>query len=147
MFKRILVATDGSVLAEKAVSRAIDLAAEQKAELTVLTVVRRQAKSYMDGSTGFEAEESDRIEHQRAEQARTMLEAVGKRAEACGVRISTATVKSNRVGDSIVDAANKHGSDLIVMASHGRTGLSRAILGSETAHVLAHSDVPVLVLR
>jgi nucleotide-binding universal stress UspA family protein len=147
MFKRILVATDGSALAEKAVSKAIDLATEHKAELRAFTVVRRQAKSYMDGSIAFEAEESNRIGCRRAEQAKTMLEAVEKRAEACGVRVSTASVKSNRVADSIIGAAKKHGSDLIVMASHGRKGLTRAFLGSETAHVLANSDVPVLVLR
>jgi nucleotide-binding universal stress UspA family protein len=147
MFKRILVATDGSELADKAVSKAIDLAAEQKAELTAFTVVRIQPKSYMEGATLVEAEEIDRITGDRAEHTKKMLEAVEARARACGVRITTATVKSNRVADSIVEAARKYGSDLIVMASHGRIGLTRAVLGSETAHVLAHSDVPVLVLR
>jgi nucleotide-binding universal stress UspA family protein len=147
MFKRILVATDGSELADKAVLKAIDLAADQKAELTAFTVVRIQPKSYMDGATVVEAEEIDRIAGDRAEQARKMLEAVEIRARASGVRISTAMVKSNRVADSIVEAAQKNGSDLIVMASHGRIGLTRAVLGSETAHVLANSDVPVLVLR
>lgn len=147
MFKRILVATDGSQLAEKAVSKAIDLATEHKAELTAFTVVRRHVKNHMDGALGFEAEEMDRIEGQRAEQARTMLDAVEKRAEACGVRASSAIVRSSRVAESIVAAAGKYGSDLIVMATHGRTGLTSAFLGSQTAQVLAHSDVPVLVLR
>jgi len=147
MFKRILVATDGSQLADKAVSKAIDLATEHEAELTAFTVVRRQAKSHMDGTLNCEAEEIDRIEGRRAEQARTMLDAVEKRAEACGVRVSSAIVRSSRVAESIVAAAGKYGSDLIVMATHGRTGLTSAFLGSETAQVLAHSDVPVLVLR
>lgn len=147
MFKRILVATDGSELADKAVAKAIDLAAEQEAELTAFTVVRIQPKSYMDGSTVVESEEIDRMAGDRAEHARKMLAAIEIRATACGVRINTAMVKSNRVADSIVEAARKNGSDLIVMASHGRIGLTRAVLGSETAHVLANSDVPVLVLR
>ena len=147
MFKRILVATDGSQLAEKAVAKAIDLATEHKAELTAFTVVPRQAKSHMDGALKFESEEIDRIEGRRAEQARTMLEAIEKRAEACGVRVSSAIVRSSRIAHSIVDAAGKHGSDLIVMATHGRTGLTSAFLGSQTAEVLAQSDVPVLVLR
>ncbi|VTU21929.1 universal stress protein [Variovorax sp. RA8] len=147
MFKRILVATDGSPLAEKAVSKAIDLATEHKAELTAFTVVRRQVKSHMDGALGFESEEMDRIEGRRAEQARTMLDEVEKRAQACGVRVNSAIVRSSRVAESIVDAAGKYGSDLIVMATHGRTGLTSAFLGSQTAQVLAHSDVPVLVLR
>jgi nucleotide-binding universal stress UspA family protein len=147
MFQRILVATDGSQLAEKAVTKAIDLATEYKAELTAFTVVRRQAKSYMDGAFGFGAGEMERIEGRRAEQAKTMLKAVEKRAEACGVRVSSAIVRSSRVAESIVAAASKYSSDLIVMASHGRTGLTSAILGSKTEQVLAHSDVPVLVLR
>lgn len=147
MFKRILVATDGSQLADKAVTKAIDLATEHQAELTAFTVVRRQAKNHMDGALNCEAEEIDRIEGRRAEQARTMLDAVEKRAEACGVRVSSAIVRSSRVAESIVAAAGKYSSDLIVMATHGRTGLTSAFLGSETAQVLAHSDVPVLVLR
>jgi|UPI0004898834 nucleotide-binding universal stress UspA family protein len=147
MFKRILVATDGSELADKAVARAIELAAEQKAELTAFTVVRIQPKSYMEGSTVVEAAEIDRIASDRTVQARSMLEAIETRAKSAGVRISTAMVKSNRVADSIVEAAQTGGCDLIVMATHGRTGLTRAVLGSETAHVLANSDAPVLVLR
>jgi nucleotide-binding universal stress UspA family protein len=147
MFKRILVATDGSQLAGKAVAKAIDLATEHKAELTAFTVVLRQAKSHMDGAPRFQSEELDRIESRRAEQAKTMLDAIEKRAEARGVRFSSAIVRSSRVAPSIVEAAGKYGSDLIVMATHGRTGLTSAFLGSETAQVLAHSDVPVLVLR
>ncbi|VTU36180.1 Universal stress proteinc/MT2061 [Variovorax sp. PBS-H4] len=147
MFKRILVATDGSPLAEKAVAKAIDLATDNAAELTAFTVVRRHAKSHMDGALGFEAEELDRIESRRAEQAMTMLKDVEKRAEACGVRASSALVRSSRVAESIVAAAGKYGSDLIVMATHGRTGLASAFLGSETAQVLANSQIPVLVLR
>jgi nucleotide-binding universal stress UspA family protein len=101
----------------------------------------------MDGALGFEAAELDRIEARRADEARTMLDAVEKRAEARGVRVNSAVVRSGRVAESIIAAAAKYGSDLIVMATHGRTGLTSAVLGSETAHVLAHSDVPVLVLR
>ena len=147
MFKHILVATDGSELADKAVSKAIDLATEHQAELTAFTVVQRQARSYMEGSLNSQAEELDRIENERAEHARTMLEGVEARARACGVRVNSEMVRSSRVADSIVAAAGKHGSDLIVMATHGRTGLASAFLGSQTAHVLAHSEVPVLVLR
>jgi nucleotide-binding universal stress UspA family protein len=147
MFKRILVATDGSQLADKAVATAIDLATEHSAELTAFTVVLRQPKSHMDGALRFQSEELDRIESRRAEQAKTMLDAVEKRAQARGVRVGSAIVRSSRVAHSIVEAAGKYGSDLIVMATHGRTGLTSAFLGSETSQVLAHSDVPVLVLR
>lgn len=147
MFKRILVATDGTELAEKAVSKAIDLASEHKAELTAFTVVRRQVKNHMDGALGIEAREIDRIEGLRAEQAMAMLDAVEKRAEARGVQVSSELVRSGNVAESIVAAAGKYGSDLIVMATHGRTGLTSAFLGSQTTQVLAHSEVPVLVVR
>jgi nucleotide-binding universal stress UspA family protein len=63
------------------------------------------------------------------------------------VRVKTATANSDLVAESIIAAAKKHKSDLIVMASHGRKGIKRLLLGSETQHVLAHSALPVLVLR
>ena len=54
---------------------------------------------------------------------------------------------SDKVAESIISAARKHKCDLVVMASHGRKGLQRVLLGSETQHVLTHSSIPVLVLR
>ena len=63
------------------------------------------------------------------------------------MRIKTATANSDLVAESIIAAAKKYKSDLIVMASHGRKGIKRLLLGSETQHVLAHSTLPVLVLR
>jgi len=64
-----------------------------------------------------------------------------------GVKARGATVKSDRVAESVIAAARKHKAGLIVMASHGRKGIQRLLLGSETQHVLTHSSVPVLVLR
>ena len=68
-------------------------------------------------------------------------------AQARGVRARAVVVKSDLVAESIVSAATKHKADLIVMASHGRKGLKRVLMGSETLNVLTHSEVPVLVLR
>jgi nucleotide-binding universal stress UspA family protein len=147
MFHRILVATDGSELADKAVSSAIDLAAENAAELVALTVVPRYARSYYDGVMVFNDEEIARIEGQSAKVAQGRLDEVGKRAEARGVRVKTSTVVSDLVAEAIIAASKKHESDLIIMASHGRKGLARLLLGSETQHVLTHSKLPVLVLR
>jgi nucleotide-binding universal stress UspA family protein len=59
----------------------------------------------------------------------------------------TVTVSSDLVAEAIVSASKKHKCDLIIMASHGRKGIKRLLLGSETQHVLTHSTVPVLVLR
>lgn len=147
MFKRILVATDGSALSQKAVAAAIALAADHDADLVALNVVPRYPQSYFEGSVRFSAEEIGRVEKQWADNAQAMLEKVSALARKSGVRARTITVNSDLVGESILTAARKHKNDLIVMASHGRKGIKRILLGSETQHVLAHSTLPVLVLR
>ena len=147
MFKRILVATDGSPLSKKAVTSAIAMAAQHGAELVAVTVVPRYPTNYFDGAAVFTPEDIGRIEKQWSDAASTSLEAVARDAEASGVRVRTATVSADLVADAIIAAAQKHECDLIVMASHGRQGLKRLLLGSETQHVLTHSELPVLVLR
>ncbi|SFQ59603.1 Nucleotide-binding universal stress protein, UspA family [Variovorax sp. OK605] len=146
MFKRILVATDGSALSQRAVDRAISMAASNQAELVALTVVPRYPQSYLEGAMSFSAEDIGRAEKQWADRAQMMLDGVRDRAQASGVRVQTTHVSSDLVAESIIAAAKKHHSDLIVMASHGRKGLQRLLLGSETQHVLTHSALPVLVL-
>ena len=147
MFKRILVATDGSTLSKKAVTSAIALAATHDADLVAINVIPRYPKGYFEGAVAFSPEDIGRVEKQWADKAQAMLDTVKSRAEQSGVRIKTATVNSDLVAESIVAAAKKHKCDLIVMASHGRKGIKRLLLGSETQHVLTHSTVPVLVLR
>lgn len=147
MFKRILVATDGSALSKKAVKSAVELAAQNNADLVAVTVVPRYPKNYFDGAMVFSHDEVARIERQWAEAAQGRLDEATALAEAAGVRSKTATVNSDLVGEAVIAAAKKHKSDLIVMASHGRKGIKRLLLGSETQHVLTHSTLPVLVLR
>ncbi len=147
MFKRILVATDGSPLSQKAVTSAIAMAALNGAELVALTVVPRYPTNYFEGAAVFTPEDIGRIEKQWTEAAQATLDAIAKQAEASGVRTKTATVSADLVAEAIIGAAKKHQSDLIVMASHGRQGIKRLLLGSETQHVLTHSELPVLVLR
>ncbi len=147
MFKHILVATDGSTLSKKAVKAAVALAAGNGAELVALTVVPRYPQSYLEGAMTFSADDIGRVEKQWADKAQAMLDTVRERAQASGVQVKTARISSDLVAESIIAAAKKHGCDLIVMASHGRKGLKRLLLGSETQHVLTHSALPVLVLR
>jgi nucleotide-binding universal stress UspA family protein len=147
MFKRILVATDGSTLSKKAVRAAITLAAQHEAQLVALTVVPRYPTSYLDGAMSFSAEEIATTERRWADAAQAVLDDIVTAARAKGVNIKTATMSSDQVAESVIRAARKHRSDLIVMASHGRKGLKRLLLGSETQHVLTHSSLPVLVLR
>lgn len=147
MYKRILVATDGSTLSKKAVASAIELAATCTAELVALKVVPRYPQTYFEGSIPLSAEEISRVETQWAEAAQVQLGSVEKAAKAKGVAVKTVTAKSDVVSDAIIAAAKKHKADLIVMASHGRKGIKRLLLGSETQQVLTHSHLPVLVLR
>jgi nucleotide-binding universal stress UspA family protein len=147
MYARILVATDGSTLSKKAVSSAISLAALCGAELVAVKVIPRYPQSYFEGSVPLSAEDVERVEKQWAEDGQAVVDAVKKSAAAKGVTVKAVTVKSDVVSDALISAAKKHKVDLIVMASHGRKGIKRLLLGSETQQVLTHSTVPVLVLR
>ena len=147
MFQRILVATDGSPLSQKAVASAIYLASQNGAELLAITVVPRYPTSYLDGATVYAPQDAALIEAQWAKTAQATLDTIAADAAAAGVKVKTLTVGSDLVAESIIATAREHGSELIVMASHGRKGLQRLLLGSETQHVLTHSELPVLVLR
>lgn len=147
MFERILVATDGSELSNRAAQSAITLAARHGAELVVLTVVPRYPMSYLDGAMTYSPEEIAATESRWAATAQLMLDDIAASAKAQGVAVKTAAVNSDHVADAVIEAARKHRSELIVMASHGRKGLKKLLLGSETQHVLTHTELPVLILR
>jgi len=147
MYKKILVATDGSTLSKKAVTHAISLAQLSGAELVALKVVPRYPQSYFEGGMVLPASDVGRIEKQWMEHSQTIVDAVAKSGSAKGVTVKAITSKSDLVSDAIIAAAKKHKCDLIVMASHGRNGVKRLLLGSETQLVLTHSNIPVLVLR
>jgi nucleotide-binding universal stress UspA family protein len=147
MYKRILVATDGSTLSKKAVASAIELAALNGAELIAVKVTPRYPQSYFEGSLPLSATEVSKIETQWSDTAQKVVDAVAKAAKAKGVNTKALVVKSDVVSDAVIAAAKKHKADLIVMASHGRRGIKRLLLGSETQQVLTHASIPVLVLR
>jgi len=147
MYDRILVATDGSTLSKKAVNSAIALASLCGAELVALKVYPRYTQSYFEGALTLSAADVARIEKQWSDQAQVVVDAVKKAGTAKGVTVKTVTVKSDVVSDAVIATAKKHKADVIVMASHGRKGIKRLLLGSETQQVLTHTEVPVLVLR
>ncbi|MFZ2739691.1 MAG: universal stress protein [Burkholderiaceae bacterium] len=147
MYNRILVATDGSNLSKRAVSSAIALAALTQAELLALKVVARYPVSYFEGNIPLPDKEIAQVEKQWLDAGQTVVDAVLKSAERKGVKTQALTVKSDVVSDAIIATAKKYKCDLIVMASHGRRGIKRILLGSETQQVLTHSQIPVLVLR
>ncbi|MDB5895058.1 MAG: universal stress protein UspA [Rhodoferax sp.] len=147
MYKRILVPTDGSELSRKAVDSALALAAQLKAEVVALKVVPHYPQSYFEGSAPIDLNAVGQTELQWLEAAKKVVQAVQASGEAVGVRVRPETAMSDLVSETVLSTAAKLECDLIVMASHGRNGLKRLLLGSETQQVLTHSKIPVLVLR
>ena len=147
MYQRILVATDGSTLSKKAVRSAIKLASGLDAELVALYVVPRYPMTYFEGGMSISSEEVSRTEKRWADKGQAVVDEVQQAAQGQGIKAKGVIARSDLVAESIISIAKKHKCDLIVMASHGRKGLKRVLLGSETQHVLTHSTIPVLVLR
>lgn len=147
MFTRIMLATDGSKLSQKAVKSAIDMASKFNAELVAVKVIPRYVQTYFEGSFTVADIDVKSIEAQWAAGAQQVLDKIATSAAAKGVIVKTSVIKSDDISDGLVKAANKMKVDLIVMVSHGRKGVKRLLLGSETQNVLTHSEVPVLVLR
>lgn len=144
MYQRILVPTDGSALSDRAVQTAVDLAHRLGSALHALTVLQPYPYSLVAEMQPVEPQVFTQAE-QRA--ARRRLESVREAAQAAQVRFEAHLVEAPQVWRGIVDEAERLRADLIVMASHGRSGLVALMLGSETQRVLTHCSVPVLVVR
>lgn len=147
MYERILVSTDGSPLSAKAVEHALALAKISGAVLIVLRVIPRYPRTYLEGGATVDITEIKRIEQQWKDLAQAQLNETKAEGKAMGVTVKTSIARSDLVAESIIATAEKQDAQLIVMASHGRKGIKRLLLGSETQHVLTHSGRPVLVLR
>jgi nucleotide-binding universal stress UspA family protein len=145
MYQHILIATDGSELAGKAVVVGLTLAKQLKCKVTAVTV-SEPWRVLVTGevAVGFPINE---YEQATAETASRVLAAVMEMARKSDVACATVHVKDQYPAEGILDTAKKAGCDLIVMASHGRRGLGRLLLGSEAVKVLTHSTVPVLICR
>ena len=147
MYKRILIATDGSPLSDKAVESGLGLAALSGASIVALKVVPRYPRSYFEGSAPLNRDEVKQVEQRWSDAALAELADIKKMGAEQGISVKSVVAKSELIAESIISAATKNNCDLIVMASHGRKGIKRVLLGSETQHVLTHSHIPVLVLR
>jgi nucleotide-binding universal stress UspA family protein len=144
VFKHILIATDGSELAGKAVAAGFDLA-RQLARVTALTVTEPWAALVAgDAAFGFPVDE---YEKSADESAARILAGVSKLARKADITCATLHAKDQYPSEGILETADKNGCDLIVMASHGRRGLGRLLLGSVAVKVLTHSTLPVLICR
>ena len=144
MFKRILVPTDGSEITAKAIDVAIELAKSVGAGLYTISVKEPfpySAISEMQPTPPqefFDAQE--RIASKR-------VQAVAEQSQAAGLTCQSHTTEALHPWEAIIEHAKRMECDLLVMASHGRRGVSALLLGSETQKVLTHSKVPVLIVR
>ncbi len=144
MYKHILIATDGSDLAEKAVRTGLTLAKALGAKTTAVTVSEPwTAVVTGDASAGFPF---DAYEKAAADAAAKILASVSNVAEQLNIICATVHLKGYPA-EGILLAAKERGCDLIVMASHGRRGLPRLLLGSQAMRVLTDSTLPVLICR
>lgn len=147
MFKHILLPTDGSPLSNKAVRLGIEFAREIGARVTVFHAVPEFKLTQDEGYAPLTPALKKRFEEEVRARADKMLGAIARRAKARGVRCATVSVASDLPYQEILGTARSKKCDLIMMASHGRRGLSSLLLGSETAKVLTHAKLPVLVVR
>ncbi len=144
MFHRILVPTDGSDITQKAIGTAVNLARDLSSKIYIFTV-----KEPVPYNTVMEMQ-PDLPQHFMNEQQHIALERVESVASACtkaNVQFEAHAVESTNPWQAIVDHAKRQECDLIIMATHGRRGMSSMLQTSQTQAVLANSEVPVLVLR
>jgi nucleotide-binding universal stress UspA family protein len=142
VYKNILLPTDGTEFCEKAVRHGVALAKLGGARVTgvTVTVPMRLPQS-------VPPDLAERLRESRRVEAEEILASVEATAKASGVQCETLEVNDEHPYQGIISTAQSKGCDLIVMASHGRRGVSALLIGSETQKVLGHSTIPVLVVR
>jgi len=146
MYKHILISTDGSEVAQKGVDHGLTLAKGLDAKVTIITTTER-LPVYAGFDGGLSAIDYDDYAASHKEMATKLLAAAKKAAGRMGVEAETVLVENAVPAEAIIATAKARDCSLIAMASHGRRGLRRLVLGSVTAEVLAHSPIPVLVVR
>ena len=145
MYKHILIATDGSELAEKAVKTGLSLAKALGARATAVTVTEPWT-AFVTGEAII-AFPFDEYEKSAADRAAKILASVSSDAKQLDTACATVHIKEQYPAEGILQTAKDSDCDLIVMASHGRRGLARLLLGSQALRVLTYSTVPVLICR
>jgi nucleotide-binding universal stress UspA family protein len=142
MYRHILIPTDGSELAEHGLAHGLALAKSLGAQVSIIFVVEPFPEM-----TGRSLETLGRYIELRKEQAMSVLDRAAKTAKEAGVSCETVQVENAQPHQGIIAAAEDKGCDLIVMSSHGRSGLSMLLIGSVTNKVLTHAKTPVLVCQ
>lgn len=145
MYKHILLPTDGSALAGKAIEAGLSLAQATGARLTAMVAVE-PFNAFALAPEQVEYNNEVYTSQARAE-AHRILDEIARRATAAGLRCDSVVSEAAQPHEAIIEVAGRTGCDLIVMASHGRRGMAAVVLGSVTQKVLTHTTTPVLVYR
>jgi nucleotide-binding universal stress UspA family protein len=146
MYRHILIPTDGSELAGRAVRHGLALAKAVGAKVTALTVEAPFDVYTVPASRVYEMSDAFAEHAERAKaHAQKVLNGVTEQARTTGVACETVQIEQDHPYEGIIEAAERRGCDLIVMASHGRSGIAAIVLGSVTTKVLTHTKIPVLV--
>ncbi len=144
MYSKILIATDGSELSGKGVEHGLKLAAALGAEALLVTVTDPwQPVSTWTASSEMAEEYRKRV----TADAERILADAAQRASTLGVRHQSLHVPDRYPAEAILETLAGRGCDLVVMATHGRRGLGRLLIGSQANAVITHSTIPVLVVR
>lgn len=146
MFKHILIPTDGSPVTHKAAKAGVALASRLGAKVTAYCTIEEMQPIYVEGYV-ISQNEIDGFQKRARQAGQKRVDAIGKMARAAGVPFTSVVAKASTPYEGIIATAKKRKCDLIFMASHGRRGLSRLIMGSVTQKVLTHSVTPVVVYR
>lgn len=147
MYKHILIPTDGSALSDKAIDAGVEFAREVGARVTGFTAVREYQVPSQIELMNRHGVSMEQYELEARGQAEAALQKIADRARAAGVEYNADFAQSDHPHEAIIRAAESHGCDLIFMASHGRSGISALLHGSETQGVLSRSKIPTLVYR
>ncbi|MDD5311479.1 MAG: universal stress protein [Dehalococcoidia bacterium] len=145
MFNKILVPLDGSELAECVFPYVEDIAQKRNSRVEAAFVVEHYEMPFY-GAVVFDEENLKEIEQYAKEGAEKYMKTVKQRLFSKGIDVNT-VVLEGKIADSLVDYANSNSFDLIIMATHGRSGLARWVVGSIAYKVLHYSTVPVLLIR
>ena len=153
MFKHILVPIDDSEFSQNTARRVVSFAREAGARITAFHAkAEYQARfvgdsALVDSMTPQQYLSPDLFDESQEREAQAILEPLKAACQEAGVPCEMKTATNDKPYRAIIDAASESGCDLIFMASHGHSGLSALLLGSETTKVLTHSKIPVLVYR
>jgi nucleotide-binding universal stress UspA family protein len=146
MYKNILLPTDGSALSQVAIDNGLQFAKAVGAKVAGFYVIlERQPDSFEDyAPVDIKAPQLEEVSKQEAD---SYLKAIADKASAMGVPCQTYAMRHSSPYEAIITMATQTGCDLIVMASHGKKGITGELVGSETARVITHCKIPVLVYR